>query len=191
MIPTLGNRALPNSAMLYCQPRATSISSEWGLGNMPSTLLRQPQSVNLRNTFLENTNSKNLKYRKNLRNLLTHEKTLPSTVRAIACLPPEWTATFLTTYWDSADIWRGAETLLLWDKPKRPLVPSPQAWTLPKIIFKKYLLVFKYVLMSTILKALFLPSWVTMNRDFDPPAIQMGLRLPKVSLKIGSLILEP
>ena len=42
MIPTLGNRALPNSAMLYCQPRATSISSEWGLGNMPSTLLRHP-----------------------------------------------------------------------------------------------------------------------------------------------------
>jgi hypothetical protein len=90
---------------------------------------------------------------------------LPSTVRAIACLPPEWTATFLTTYWDRADIWRGADTLLLWDKPKRPLVPSPQACTLP--------------------------SWVTMNRDFDPPAIQIGLRLPKVSLKIGNLILEP
>ena len=46
MIPTLGNRGLPNSAMLCCQPRATSISSGWGLGNMPSTLLRQPQSVN-------------------------------------------------------------------------------------------------------------------------------------------------
>ena len=27
MIPTLGNRGLPNSAMLCCQPRATSISS--------------------------------------------------------------------------------------------------------------------------------------------------------------------
>ena len=49
MIPTLGNRGLPNSAMLCCQPRATSISSGLGLGNMPSTLLRQPQSANLRN----------------------------------------------------------------------------------------------------------------------------------------------
>ena len=27
MIPTLGNRGLPNSVMLCCQPRATSISS--------------------------------------------------------------------------------------------------------------------------------------------------------------------
>lgn len=55
------------------------------------------------------------------------EKTLPSAVRANACLPPEWTATLRMTWCDSAVTWRGELVLFEWPRPSRPLLPSPQA----------------------------------------------------------------
>lgn len=53
--------------------------------------------------------------------------TFPSNVKAKACFPPEWTATFLTTYWLKKGIGLGKPTLLLWPSPNLPFVPSPQA----------------------------------------------------------------
>ena len=91
--------------------------------------------------------------------------TLPSTVSAMACLPPLCTATFLTTYWLRELSCRGTGTLLQWPRPSRPLVPSPQAYTLP--------------------------SLVTRNRDLDPPAMDTGFREERTSEKTGSLIFEP
>lgn len=54
--------------------------------------------------------------------------TFPSKDSAIACFPPEWTATFLITYWLINGIGRGNATLLLWPRPSLPFVPSPHAY---------------------------------------------------------------
>ena len=35
------------------------------------------------------------------------------------------------------------------------------------------------------------PSWVTKNKDFDPPAIEIGCREDKTSENTGNLIFDP
>lgn len=55
------------------------------------------------------------------------ENTFPSAVSAMACLPPVFTATFLTTYVLRSEMSLGLLTSVKPPQPSRPLVPSPQA----------------------------------------------------------------
>jgi len=114
--------------------------------------------------------------------------TFPSSDKAIACFPPECTATALITNWLRPGICRGKQTLPQKGMPNRPPLLSPQTNTYI-YIYIKILLRWKHK--KNKIKLYTFPSFEIINSDFDPPIISIGLSEVRISLKVGLFILDP
>ena len=95
--------------------------------------------------------------------LSPHEYACPSLVNAMACLPPGWTAIFVTFRWLRDSTCRGMETFSTTaPTPSLPCVHSPHEYTLP--------------------------SYVTQNNVFEPPTMSLHLIEDNFSHSWGALI---